>query len=102
MKVRAIAKGFYGNRIRNEDDVFDVPEGTKGSWFIPLAEAKRVSAPAAAEMPMTIEEAKKLTNDELRSFLDAEEIKYPDSATKAELAKMLIDGMTKKAEEDLV
>lgn len=97
MKVRATAKGFYGNRIREEDDVFDVPEGTKGSWLTPMSEL-RGAAPAkqAAAMPTTIEEAMKLTNIELTQLLQEEEIKFIEGAPKKELAKTLIDGMAAK------
>ena len=35
MKVRAIRTGFYGGR-RRPGAVFDVPEGSQGSWFVPV------------------------------------------------------------------
>jgi len=35
MKVRAIRTGFYGGR-RRPGAVFDVPEGERGSWFVPV------------------------------------------------------------------
>ncbi len=35
MKVIAKFKGYYGS-IREVGEVFDVPEGTKGSWFDPV------------------------------------------------------------------
>ena len=34
MKVRAIAKGYYGGQIRNIGDVFDVPDAVAGAWFV--------------------------------------------------------------------
>lgn len=39
--VKAIAKGFYVSN-RRVGDVFDVPEGFKGSWFIPCVEGETV------------------------------------------------------------
>lgn len=33
MKVVATAKGFYGGSERNPGDEFDVPRGSKASWF---------------------------------------------------------------------
>lgn len=40
MQVRAIETGFFGgSRIRPGQE-FDVPEGTKASWFAPVAELK--------------------------------------------------------------
>ena len=35
MLVIATAKGFFG-QYRDEGDEFEVPEGTKGSWFKPV------------------------------------------------------------------
>lgn len=45
MKVVATAKGYLGS-IREPGDVFDVPEGTTGSWFDPVP-----VEPKAAEKP---------------------------------------------------
>ena len=36
MKVRAIAKGYYGGKIRSIGDVFDVPDSVSGAWFTPV------------------------------------------------------------------
>ena len=36
MKVRAIAKGYYGGQIRSIGDVFDVPDTVSGAWFAPV------------------------------------------------------------------
>lgn len=40
MKVIATAPGFYDS-YRNVDDVFDVPKGTKGSWFVPVSKGAK-------------------------------------------------------------
>ena len=34
MKVRAIAKGYYGGQIRSIGDVFDVPDSLSAGWFV--------------------------------------------------------------------
>lgn len=39
MKVIATAPGFYGS-YRNTDDKFDVAEGEKASWFVPVEPPK--------------------------------------------------------------
>lgn len=40
MKVKALQPGFFGgSRIRAGQE-FEVPSGTKGSWFLPVAEVK--------------------------------------------------------------
>ena len=36
MRVVATAPGYFG-ALRVEGDEFDVPDGTKGSWFKPVA-----------------------------------------------------------------
>lgn len=36
MQVIATAIGFDGKQIRNPGDKFDMPDGSKGSWFAPL------------------------------------------------------------------
>lgn len=38
MKVVATAKGFYVV-VRNEGDIFEVPDGFKGGWFVPTEAA---------------------------------------------------------------
>lgn len=35
MLVRAIQTGFY-NSLRQPDDEFEVPDGAKASWFVPV------------------------------------------------------------------
>lgn len=50
MKVIALKQGYFG-KLRQPDDVFEVPDGTKGSWFHPVkqeAPAKGVKKPEAA------------------------------------------------------
>lgn len=34
MKVKAIAKGYYGGQIRSIGDEFDVPDTVSGAWFV--------------------------------------------------------------------
>ena len=36
MKVKATAIGFDNLVIRNEGDVFELPDGSKGAWFEPV------------------------------------------------------------------
>ena len=46
MKVIALKQGYFG-KLRQPDDQFEVPDGTKGSWFQPVKPVK----PEAAEPP---------------------------------------------------
>lgn len=41
MRVRATARGYYGNQIREPGKVFDVADGAKGSWFVPVESSDR-------------------------------------------------------------
>ena len=34
MKVKAIAKGYYGGQIRSIGDVFDSPDSLSAGWFV--------------------------------------------------------------------
>lgn len=36
MLVKATRQGYFGNQRRKEGEVFEVPEGTKGSWMQPV------------------------------------------------------------------
>lgn len=38
MKVTAIKQGYHG-RLRAVGDVFDVPDGSRASWFVPVDKA---------------------------------------------------------------
>lgn len=51
MRVIATKRGFFG-ALREPGDEFEVPQGTEGSWFEPVAvekpaEAKRAAKPKA-------------------------------------------------------
>lgn len=53
MKVRAIENGFFG-RFIEAGQVFDVPNGIKGSWFEPFkgkVKAEEVAPPAPPAPP---------------------------------------------------
>ena len=43
MKVTATARGYYG-KLREPGDVFDVPTGSKATWFVPH-KASRAAKP---------------------------------------------------------
>jgi hypothetical protein len=47
MRVIATKAGFDGRRLRAAGDEFDMPEGSKGSWFVPVqkAEGKKPKEP---------------------------------------------------------
>lgn len=47
MKVKALQTGFFGGTRIRAGQEFDVPKGTKGSWFVALEEFK---APAGAKV----------------------------------------------------
>jgi len=47
MKVIATRRGHDGVVVREEGEEFDMPDGAKGSWFLPVEPAK----PAAKAKP---------------------------------------------------
>ena len=49
MKVKAISPGFHKGRRRAGDE-FEVPDGSKASWFVPVIEsAAKQQGPAAKQ-----------------------------------------------------
>jgi hypothetical protein len=60
MKVKALQPGFFnGSRVR-AGEVFEVPAGTKGTWFVATEEYKAPPAKAKpASAPKTLSELAK-------------------------------------------
>ena len=59
MKVKALDAGFFaGSRIRAGQE-FEVPEGTKASWFVPVGEFKAPAKVKAKAQPTTLSELAK-------------------------------------------
>ena len=73
MKVIAIKQGYFG-KLRAPDEVFDVPEGAKASWFTPVdkkgaAEGKGDAKPSDGLKVDEIKAAKeKLMNSAQKLF----------------------------------
>lgn len=81
MKVIALKEGFFdGTRIRAGDE-FDVPQGTKGSWFTPVKE------PKAADARDVKAEAKAKAEADTKAKADAEAKAKADAEAKAAGAK---------------
>lgn len=55
MQVRALSIGFFGGR-RRPGDVFDVPEGTKATWFAPVGETTAAPAEPVKQKPQALSE----------------------------------------------
>lgn len=49
MRVRATREGYLGC-FRKPGDVFDVPDGTKGSWLEPVKDGEASASPSTAEV----------------------------------------------------
>lgn len=72
MKVVAVKEAFYNGRRVRVGAELDVPEGTKGSWFAPVASIKAKELKAEQSKPKR-EEPKALSEmgaDKARSFVD--------------------------------
>lgn len=74
MKVKALELGFFdGSRIR-AGQVFEVPDGTKGSWFVPVDSVKAIDAPKPAKGKGKKGEAQTLSeaaNQPVQTFAEA-------------------------------
>ena len=57
MKVKAIAKGYYGGQLRSIGDVFDVPDSLSAGWFV------RDVIVVAAPPDVTLEQLTESVND---------------------------------------
>ncbi len=54
MRVVATGKGYDGLNIREDGDIFEMPDGATGSWFEPLDEgdAPKPAAKKVKEKPV--------------------------------------------------
>jgi hypothetical protein len=59
MKVKALQAGFFGGARIREDQEFEVPSGTKGSWFVAVEEFKAPAKAPAKAVPKTLSEIAK-------------------------------------------
>jgi len=66
VKVIALAKGFYGGGPIAKGTTFDVPEGAKASWFVPVA-AHKAAPEKVAEKPKA-DTLSKLGKEKPQSF----------------------------------
>jgi len=55
MRVVAIKTGFYDNSLKRQGTEFEVPEGAKGSWFVPT-DAAKAEIHETQEQPRTYSE----------------------------------------------
>ena len=69
MKIVAIKPAFYNGRRVRVGQEFDIPQGSKGSWFAPVAsdEAKKATAKPSKDVPKALSE---LGNAEAKKFND--------------------------------
>lgn len=69
MKVVATKTAFYNGRRVRVGDELDIPQGVKGSWFVPTGsiEAKAAKEKPAKPEPKALSE---LGSDKAKSFID--------------------------------
>ncbi|MDZ7789732.1 MAG: hypothetical protein U5L08_04410 [Xanthomonadales bacterium] len=58
MKVEAIKKGYHG-KLREKGDVFEVPNGSKASWFTPVKKTGKPAGGQQANKPAGGQQANK-------------------------------------------
>ncbi len=56
MKVKALQSGFFGGSRIREGQEFEVPAGTKASWFVAVEEFKAPAKAKAKAEPKTLSE----------------------------------------------
>ena len=59
MKVKALQAGFFGGSLREEGQEFEVPSGTKSSWFVAMEDYKAPVKAKAPAVPKTLSEMAK-------------------------------------------
>lgn len=57
MEVVAVKEGFYGGIRRRVGVRFDVPEGSKSKWFVPVAEYVPAASRREDQSPLTMHQA---------------------------------------------
>jgi 16S rRNA U1498 N3-methylase RsmE len=69
VKIVAIKVAFYNGRRVRVGDELDIPQGTKGSWFAPVAsvEASKAKAKPEKQEPKALSE---LGHAEAKKFTD--------------------------------
>jgi hypothetical protein len=63
MKVKALQAGFFAGSLHDEGQEFEVPSGTKGSWFVAVEEFKAPAKAPAKAAPKTLSEMAKAPTD---------------------------------------
>ena len=65
MKVVATKRGYDGVKVREEGEEFEMPEGSKGSWFKPLkaGDPKPAKTPQGSGRPATVGELAREQSD---------------------------------------
>lgn len=58
MKVRATKRGYDNVVLREEGDEFDMPDGAKGSWFVPVGKAPKGKNASAEQADASADDAK--------------------------------------------
>lgn len=59
MKVKALQAGFFGGSRIREGQEFEVPAGTKGSWFLAVEDFKAPAEKPSKKQPKTLSEIAK-------------------------------------------
>lgn len=66
MEVIATKAGYFGDARRHEGERFDVPAGTKASWFVPVDKATTSRPKRADKTPDTLTDITKADADAMK------------------------------------
>jgi predicted NUDIX family NTP pyrophosphohydrolase len=56
MRVIATNVGYDNIKLREPGEEFEMPDGAKGSWFVPVGEVKKAKPKQAKADPATLSE----------------------------------------------
>lgn len=70
MKITAIKPAFYNGRRVRVGDELDIPEGTKGSWFAPVASPEAEAAKPKAKAKQEPKALSELGTADAKKFTD--------------------------------
>jgi len=70
VEVRATEVGFYNGSLISPGTVFMVPEGHKGTWFVPSTVPAPAPTPVVKDEPMTLGELAKSQSAGGKTFIE--------------------------------
>jgi hypothetical protein len=85
-EVRATERGYYGSKLREPGEVFDVADGVTGSWFEPVHPLDHdADGRKGGSLPLDGEGFDAMTVPELKAYAESKGIDLGDATRKADI-----------------